>query len=142
MHYFKNTNIPIIIKGAGKSINDKQNYLKKFRFNICSESSISEGYVTEKLFECIISGCIPIYYCNDDVIIEPEILNNDFIIKYNNNNIDSVVQKIKELDTHKEIYNKFIAKKPLNDNAYIEIIKYYDLLKSRLLQLFESKKLI
>jgi hypothetical protein len=138
----KKKNIPIIVKGAGKSINDKQNYLKKFKFNICSESSISDGYVTEKLFECIIGGCIPIYYCNDNVMIEPEILNNDFIIKYNNNNIDSAVQKIKELDTNKEMYNKFIAKKPLNDNAYIEVIKYYDLLKSRLLQFSESNKLI
>ena len=36
-------------------------------------------------------------------MIEPEILNNDFIIKYNNNNIDSAVQKIKELDTNKNI---------------------------------------
>tara|TARA_E500000178_G_scaffold313161_1_gene330385 strand:- start:948 stop:1910 length:963 start_codon:yes stop_codon:yes gene_type:complete len=138
----KKNNIPIIVKGAGKSINDKQNYLKKFKFNICSESSISDGYITEKLFECIIGGCIPIYYCDDNVMIEPEILNNDFIIKYNNNNIDSAVHKIKELDTNKEIYNKFIAQKPLNDNAYSEIIKCYDLLKSKLLQLFESKKLI
>ena len=142
MHCFKDKNVSIIIKGVGKSEYDKQNYLKKFKFNICSESSISDGYVTEKLFECIIGGCIPIYYCNDNVMIEPEILNNDFIIKYNNNNIDSAVQKIKELDTNKEMYNKFIAKKPLNDNAYIEVIKYYDLLKSRLLQFSESNKLI
>ena len=35
-------NIPIVRKGAGKSINDKQNYLKKLKFNICSESSISK----------------------------------------------------------------------------------------------------
>ena len=128
----KNKNIPIVRKGAGKSINDKQNYLKKFKFNICSESSISNGYVTEKLFECIIGGCIPIYYCNDNVMIEPEILNNDFIIKYNNNDIDSAVQKIKELDTNKELYNKFITQKPLNKNAYCEIIKYYELLKNKI----------
>ena len=142
IHYFKNKNIPIVVKGAGKSINDKQNYLKKFKFNICSESSITDGYVTEKLFECIIGGCIPIYYCDDNAMIEPEILNNDFIIKYNNNNIDSAVQKIKELDTNKEIYNKFIAKKPLKDNAYCEIIKYYDLLKTKLEYLFNTHSLI
>tara|TARA_B100000035_G_scaffold310480_1_gene318360 strand:- start:897 stop:1850 length:954 start_codon:yes stop_codon:yes gene_type:complete len=142
MHCLKDKNVPIIIKGAGKSEYDKQNYLNKFKFNICSESSISDGYITEKLFECIIGGCIPIYNCNQDVMIEPEILNNDFIIKYNNDNIDSVVKKIKELDTNKEMYNKFISQKPLNDNAYIEVIKCYDLLKSKLLQFFESKKLV
>ena len=56
--------------------------------------------------------------------------------------IGDIADIYEELDTNKEIYNKFIAKKPLKDNAYCEIIKYYDLFKYRLLKLFESKKLI
>ncbi|MDO4707275.1 MAG: glycosyltransferase family 10 [Porphyromonadaceae bacterium] len=41
---------------------NKKKYLRNFRFNICPENSITLGYITEKLFEAIISGCIPIYW--------------------------------------------------------------------------------
>jgi predicted PolB exonuclease-like 3'-5' exonuclease len=41
--------------------NDKRLYLRQYYFNICPENSNSPGYVTEKLFEALYSGCIPIY---------------------------------------------------------------------------------
>ena len=40
----------------------KGDVLKHYRFNICFENSITEGYVTEKLLEAKAAGCIPIYY--------------------------------------------------------------------------------
>ena len=46
-----------------KKFNDnKLEFLKQFKFNICPENSRANGYITEKIFEAIISGCIPIYY--------------------------------------------------------------------------------
>ncbi|MBP7173794.1 MAG: hypothetical protein KBA33_06970 [Cloacibacterium sp.] len=39
----------------------KINYLNHFNFNICPENAQSDGYVTEKVFEALQSGCIPIY---------------------------------------------------------------------------------
>ena len=41
---------------------DKMLYLRQFCFNICPENSNAMGYVTEKLFQSIMSGCIPIYW--------------------------------------------------------------------------------
>ena len=41
---------------------NKLEFLKQFKFNICPENSRANGYITEKIFEAIISGCIPIYY--------------------------------------------------------------------------------
>ena len=107
--------------------------LNNYKFNICSESSLSEGYITEKLFECLIAGCIPIYYCNNDTMIEPEIINNDFIIKYNNDNIDDAYEKIINIDKTIEITNT-----PLTENALENIIKYYDNLKSFLIKNLNS----
>lgn len=54
-------------------------YLKQFKFNICPENTNAMGYVTEKLFESIEAGCVPMYwgaYGNP----EPEVLNLDAII--------------------------------------------------------------
>ena len=127
-----NKDITCIRKGCGRGEESKQKYLNNFKFNICSESSINPGYVTEKLFECIIGGCIPIYYCEKDILIEPDILNNDFIIKYTDNNYDEVLKNIVELDKNKAVYNNFINKKPLVDNAYNVIISYYEKLKNKI----------
>jgi hypothetical protein len=40
---------------------NKYLYLRQYYFNICPENSNSPGYVTEKLFEALYSGCIPVY---------------------------------------------------------------------------------
>ena len=41
---------------------DKVKLLEKYKFNICFENSITDGYVTEKLLQAKVAGCIPIYY--------------------------------------------------------------------------------
>ena len=119
---------------AGKNEYNKQLCLNGFKFNICSESSISPGYISEKLFECIIGGCIPIYYCNHDVDIESEIINNNFIIKYNNNNVETVAKKILEINNNKKLYDEFVNQNILNNNAYDNIISYYDKLKIKIFE--------
>ena len=54
---------------------DKIAYLRQFKFNICPENSSSYGYTTEKLFESVAAGCIPIYWGNDCLdIINPAIV--------------------------------------------------------------------
>lgn len=41
---------------------DKVKLLENYKFNICFENSITDGYVTEKFFQAKVAGCIPIYY--------------------------------------------------------------------------------
>lgn len=56
---------------------EKKNYMKKYIFNICPENSATENYVTEKLFEALESGCVPIYWGHDiprDIIRRNKIL--------------------------------------------------------------------
>lgn len=58
---------------------DKLELLKHYRFNLTPENSNNKDYVTEKLFEAISSGSIPIYHGSDN---QPEldVLNQDAII--------------------------------------------------------------
>ena len=114
--------------------NSKQYFLKNYKFNICSESSISKGYISEKIFEAIIAGCIPIYFAKNNDIIEPEIINNDFLIKYNNNNCNTIVPKIIDIDSNINSFNNHVSISPLTNDAYEKIISYYDSLKYRILQ--------
>jgi len=121
---------------------NKHNFIKNYKFNICSESSITNGYISEKIFECIIAGCIPIYMTNNDTPIENTIINNDFIIKYNNDNITSVVDKIVEIDTNDEKYKEHLKINPFKPNARDEINKFYKQLETRLSHLFKSNNII
>ncbi|WP_394958760.1 glycosyltransferase family 10 domain-containing protein [uncultured Helicobacter sp.] len=40
----------------------KRKWLENYKFNICFENGSYPGYLTEKLFDAYIAGCIPIYW--------------------------------------------------------------------------------
>jgi len=43
----------------------KYDLLSQYKFNLCFENSLSEGYVTEKLFQAFVAGTMPIYWGDD-----------------------------------------------------------------------------
>jgi len=61
--------------------NDKAAFLQNYMFNICPENSNTPGYVTEKLFQSLECGCIPLYWGSGNRP-EPEILNEGAILYY------------------------------------------------------------
>lgn len=72
--FFKKLNRIKKIDSAGRHFNnfgppvaDKLTFLKGYRFNLAFENSQSTGYVTEKLIEPLLMGCIPIYWGAPDV---------------------------------------------------------------------------
>lgn len=73
-----------------REFNDnKIDFLKQYKFNICPENTDTDGYVTEKIFESINGGCIPIYWGAHNCP-EPEVLNQDAILFWNK---DSAIQQ-------------------------------------------------
>lgn len=56
-------------------LQNKWNVLPNYRFSLCYENISSEpGYITEKIFDCMRSGCVPIYWGapNIDEYVEPQ----------------------------------------------------------------------
>lgn len=114
---------------------DKKEYLKQFYFNICPENSNSYGYVTEKIFEAIASGCIPIYWGSHN-IPEPDILNQDALIKWNMNsdNTDNI-RLIEELYAHPDRLREFMCQPRLKPEAEEIVCGMVDQLNQRLKKL-------
>jgi hypothetical protein len=57
--YWKNySTLMSIYKGTCES---KYQVLSKFKFCLCLENMAMQGYVTEKIFDCFLSGTIPLY---------------------------------------------------------------------------------
>ena len=57
-----------IYAGGGAGDVQKHLFLEKYKFNICYENEIYKGYVTEKLLQAKMAGCIPIYWGDETAL--------------------------------------------------------------------------
>jgi hypothetical protein len=78
--------------------------LSKYKFMICFENENEPFYVTEKLANAWLAGCIPIYWGMKD--IEYIINKKCFIHVKSENDFPKVLERIKELDSNPELYEK------------------------------------
>ena len=111
-------------------VNSKGEVLTKCKFNVIIESMYWQGYVSEKIFDAIQYGCIPIYFGSDDVedSIPSSIFINGrsfsdpldairFALSLSDSNVDSMIQKGQAWIGSKEFEANF------GRLAYIESIK-------------------
>jgi hypothetical protein len=112
---------------------DKLSFLRHYRFNLCPENSNYPGYCTEKIFEAITSGCIPIYWGSDNNP-EPNILNHDAIcfVNVGTPNRPETIEQIRHLNTDKESYLHFASQPRLKPEAPDIIMDYLNRLEQRI----------
>ena len=117
----------------GQYNKDKINFISQSKFNICAENTISNNYTTEKIFQALESGTIPIYYGYK--FPEKNIINKNKYcfcdIKNKNNlkmNINHVVNN----------YNQYKEGNVFNKNAHLQLKKYYDNLNYNLKKLLNK----
>lgn len=84
----------------------KVEYCKRFIFSICSENYKTEikGYITEKIYEACMSGCIPIYFGDMDDM-DYKIFNKNRILFYDpfsEDSLNNISNKISEMMNHPE----------------------------------------
>lgn len=48
-------------------LNNKREVLKRYKYAICYENAIGNGFITEKIFDCMMAGVVPIYLGAPDV---------------------------------------------------------------------------
>lgn len=48
-------------------VTSKHAMLRQYRFAICYENAVFPGYITEKIFDCLFAGCVPVYRGAPDV---------------------------------------------------------------------------
>jgi len=126
-----NNNCPDICLGNKNKID----FLSKTKYNICPENSEYEGYCTEKIFQALESGSVPIYWgiCDPEVDI---LCKNKYCFIKNKDDPQEVKSKIKDVVDNYETYisgNVFLpgADKVMNN--------YYETLKEHILRLLASK---
>lgn len=55
-------------------VRSKREVMSGFKFCLCFENCIFPGYITEKIFDCFLAGCIPVYFGAPDItdFVPPE----------------------------------------------------------------------
>lgn len=112
--------------------NNKYDFIRQYKFNICPENSNASGYVTEKIFQAIEAGCIPIYWGSEN---KPElnILNQDAILFWNQGEDNAnTISTIKELMANKKKYIDFVSQQRLLPDAADVIWNCFNNLKQGL----------
>lgn len=85
------------------------NEFNKYKFIICFENSLTDGYITEKIFNVFFARSIPLYLGPNDTL---RYFNKDCFIDLNEN-IDTILQKMEFLNTESN-YNKYINSVKMN----------------------------
>jgi len=115
---------------------NKAEFLKQYKFYICPENASVEGYVTEKAFHAIGSGCIPIYWgaCGNP---EPDVLNRDAILFWDpDGDNEELLHRISVLQSDNRLYRDFFEQPRLKDDAWQVVANYFDQLEQHLNNLF------
>lgn len=93
--------------------NELLNLFQSYKFILCFENSLSDGYITEKIFNVFFSRTIPIYFGPND---KKYYFNKDSYLDMNDNSIE---QKIRTLNNNENEYNNIInINKIINVNLY------------------------
>lgn len=114
--------------------NDILKYLQQCQFNICFENTNSAGYVTEKIFQSLLSGSIPIYWGSKNNP-EPDILTGKGVIFFDESNPDEMSDTVNEILTNDTFRSDFFSAPILRESAVEQIKDYYDQLEKKVKQI-------
>ena len=92
----------------------KREFIKKYKFTIAFENTRAKGYTTEKLWDPLLVGSIPIYWGNPEI---GEYVNKDCMIDCRDfdDDFSAVIERVKEIDQDEEKYKYMLSVSPLKD---------------------------
>jgi hypothetical protein len=107
--------------------NNKSLYLRQYCFNICPENSVSTGYVTEKLFQALYSGCIPVSFGGGGGDPEPGVIDPGCFLWFEpDTDNTALLAEAQKLYTDKAYFESF-KKRPIFCDTAVD--KIYDMLQ-------------
>jgi hypothetical protein len=96
-----------VLNTTGFPVEDKLKAMRDYRFAITFENHLAHGYVTEKLFEALAAGCIPIYWGAREALSD---FNPDaFIYAPDFESLDALVSHIASVDQSPEQQRKYLT---------------------------------
>lgn len=113
-------------------------YMQKYALNICPENTSAYGYTTEKVFEAISVGCVPIYWGAE--FADKAVINEDAVIRWDRNDGGkSALKLIQELYTNPKMLKEFLAQPRLLPTAEEYILDTFASIEEKLRKIIDAK---
>jgi hypothetical protein len=97
---------------------DKIKKLKEYRFNLCFENTICNGYVTEKLPQAKFAGCIPLYW--GDKASAQDFNPKCFLNWADYNSLNDFIEEIEIINSSEETMSQLFAEPLFNEMPTLE----------------------
>lgn len=99
----------------GGPVADKRSFLRKHRFCLAIENSSSSGYVTEKLTDAFLAGCIPIYWGDPEVATDFN--PRRFVNAHDFETLDDLCRRVLEVDDDPSLQASILNEPVFPDNS-------------------------
>ena len=126
----------LFLNNIGGPVTNKIEFLSSYKFSIAMENSEGDGYLSEKIYDSLASGTIPIYY--GDFTLDEYINPKTFILIKGERNIKEKIEYIKEIDNNNEKYLSILKENLLINENIDNIIEKEE--KEFLYHIFEQEK--
>lgn len=88
--------------------NDKACIQRSYRFCLVSENSDSPGYHTEKIYDALRDGCIPVYWANADALDFVPSDDSVVLVRDYLNDISALKSKIEMINSDSQLWRSFL----------------------------------
>tara|TARA_Y100000591_G_C21811561_1_gene688230 strand:+ start:1074 stop:1478 length:405 start_codon:yes stop_codon:yes gene_type:complete len=95
---------------SSNMFNDVVELHKDYKFSIAFENDIVDGWVTEKIINSFLAGCIPIYDGTSDIY--KYFNKRAFINAKDFNSLEELAMYVIKVDETPELYNEYIKESP------------------------------
>ena len=104
-----------------KSLKNKEEFLKDYKFTIAFENSYYEGYTTEKLFQPLLANSIPIYWGSK--LAYKDFNPKSFLNYFDFPSEEALIERIIEIDNDDNLLAQYLAEPAFVDNKLNEFVE-------------------
>lgn len=104
------------LNNIGGPVKNKADFIRDYKFVLSFENSNHPGYTTEKIFEPILEGCIPIYWGNPHIGRD---VNEKRILNFKNfKNVEDLANTILEIDSNESKALEILDQNIFSDDSF------------------------
>ena len=124
----------------GAPIDDKLAFTSRYVIGMAFENLVKPSYITEKIYEAFLAGCIPFYYGDENVILE---FNPRSFLRLNPTNHETIMSSLQDavsLLSDKDRIDKMSIEDPISGYRSENLIRNgKSILKEFIMNVVESK---
>ncbi|OOQ58080.1 glycosyltransferase family 10 domain-containing protein [Mucilaginibacter pedocola] len=111
----------------GYVVDDKHEFIRKYKFVIAFENTSYPGYTTEKIYEPFIQHCVPIYW--GDPNVDRDFNTKAFINSADFTSFDKVIEHVIAVDNDDELYKQYLREPVFTNDEVNEYVNEDNILK-------------